>query len=439
MKNIIHLFDKTDNRFSKVPLRFDKKNMTSRGGLFIFAKFLDRIGLHKILEKDLSLSIRKKGKQTKQPIISRIYSLILCITAGCFRMYEIEELKEDPQFQTVRAGLFDVVSTTFSRTLKKFRRVHVHELTRATGRIVKKLLTGMKTITMDLDSTVTPVYGHQEGADKGYNPKKKGMKSYHPLLAFAYEKGFLLNGILRCGSAYTSNGVIQFFQETLRRLPKCVRMIRVRCDSGFFDGRFLEHLERQKKSIHYVIKVKLKNMVGLMGLGAIEEWKKIADNLYVGETTYRAKSWKKARRIVVLRKEESFCDGYVFEHKGYMYSCYVTDFDWEPEKVVKFYNQRGGAENYIKDFKYGYGWGKMLTDSFIANEVIFLITMLTYNLTKLYQQALLGAGEIDKTILRLRERYIYQAAIITRSGGRQTIHFTNHSQLQKVDALLEAS
>ena len=201
MKNIIHLFNKTDNRFSKVPLRFDKKNMTSRGGLFIFAKFLDRIGLHKILEKDLSLSIRKKGKQTKQPIISRIYSLILCITAGCFRMYEIEELKEDPQFKTVRAGLFDIVSTTFSRTLKKFGRVHVYELTRATGRIVKKLLTGMKMITIDLDSTVTPVYGHQEGADKVYNPKKRGLKSYHPLLAFVYEKGFLLNGILGCGSA----------------------------------------------------------------------------------------------------------------------------------------------------------------------------------------------------------------------------------------------
>ena len=66
--------------------------------------------------------------------------------------------------------------------------------------------------------------------------------------------------------------------------------------------------------------------------------------MYVGETTYRAKSWKKSRRIVVVRKEEAFCDG-----------------------------------------------------------------------------------------------YIYQAAVITRSGGRHTIHFTNHSPLQHVDALLEAS
>jgi len=413
--------------------------MTSRGGLFIFAKFLDRIGLHRILEKDLSLTIRKGGKQTKQPIIGRIYSLILSITTGCFRMYEIDELRDDPQFKTVQVGLFDGVSTTFSRTLKKFRRVHVYELTRSFGRIVKKLLVGMRMITMDLDSTVTSVYGNQEGSDKGYNPKKKGLKSYHPLLAFVYEKGFLLNGILRCGSSYTSNGVIQFFQETMSRLPKCVRRIRLRCDSGFFDGRFLEYLERHRKVIHYVIKVKMKNMVQLMGLGSIEEWEKIGENLYVGETVYKARSWQRARRIIVVKREERFCDGYVFEHKGYMYSCYVTDFNWEPEKVVEFYNQRGGAENYIKDFKYGYGWGKMLTSSFIANEVIFLITMLTYNLTKFYQYALLGLNELDKTIIRLRERYIYQAAVITRSGGSHTIHFEKYSPLQEVNELLEAS
>lgn len=113
MNKIIQLFTKTDNRFSKVSIRFDRKNITSRGGLFIFAKFLDHIGLHKILGKDLSLSIRKGGKQTKEPIINRIYSLILCITAGCFRMYEIDELRKDPQFKTVKDRLFEVVATSF--------------------------------------------------------------------------------------------------------------------------------------------------------------------------------------------------------------------------------------------------------------------------------------------------------------------------------------
>ncbi len=83
--------------------------------------------------------------------------------------------------------------------------------------------------------------------------------------------------------------------------------------------------------------------------------------------------------------------------------------------------------------------GGMLTNSFIANEVVFLITMLAYNLTKLYQYALLGLNELDKTIIRLRERYIYQAAVITRSGGSYGIHLAKNSPLQEVNDLLEAS
>lgn len=80
-------------------------------------------------------------------------------------MYEVDELKNDPQFGIVKAGLFNVVSTTFSRTLKKFTKAHVYELKKSFLRITKKLLTGMRAVTIDLDSTVSPVYGNQEGAD----------------------------------------------------------------------------------------------------------------------------------------------------------------------------------------------------------------------------------------------------------------------------------
>ena len=183
----------------------------------------------------------------------------------------------------------------------------------------------------------------------------------------------------------------------------------------------------------------MKNMVHVLRLGAIMEWNKIGEHLYVGETTYQARSWKKSRRIIVVKKEEIFFDGHLFAHKGFTFSCYVTNLNWQPEAVVSFYNQRGGAENYIKDFKYGYGWGKMLSSSFIANEIIFLITMLTYNLTKFYQSALLDSSEENKTILRLRERYILQAALITRSGRKYEIHFAKDSPLQEVNELLEAS
>lgn len=40
-------------------------------------------------------------------------------------------------------------------------------------------------ITLDVDSTVLTRWGSQiEGAAKGYNAKKKGRSSHHPLMAF---------------------------------------------------------------------------------------------------------------------------------------------------------------------------------------------------------------------------------------------------------------
>ena len=38
-------------------------------------------------------------------------------------------------------------------------------------------------VVLDWDSTVQPKYGHQEGAEVGYNPGKRGRRSFHPLLA----------------------------------------------------------------------------------------------------------------------------------------------------------------------------------------------------------------------------------------------------------------
>ena len=57
-------------------------------------------------------------------------------------------------------------------------------------------------------SNVKTAYGKQQGVSVGYNPHKRGAASYHPLLAFCAETKEILQGWLRVGSAYTSNGVV---------------------------------------------------------------------------------------------------------------------------------------------------------------------------------------------------------------------------------------
>jgi len=82
-------------------------------------------------------------------------------------------------------------------------RIITHLLHRV-NRVIDRLRQG----TLDLDSTVLTVYGKQEGARVGYNPHKRGKRSYHPLLCFIAETGDYLYGKLRRGDAASATGLI---------------------------------------------------------------------------------------------------------------------------------------------------------------------------------------------------------------------------------------
>jgi len=68
----------------------------------------------------------------------------------------------------------------------------------------------LENITLDADSTVKSVCGNQENAEKVFNTTKKVTKSYHPILVFVNEMKLLYHTWLMTGSAYTSNGFVEF-------------------------------------------------------------------------------------------------------------------------------------------------------------------------------------------------------------------------------------
>lgn len=119
----------------------------------------------------------------------------------------------------------------------------------------------LQTLWIDVDSSVKTVFGKQEGVAKGYNPHKKGAFSYHPQLAFCTETKEILQGWLRTGSAYTSNGIVEFMKQLLAQLPSSQRIL-FRGDSGYFVGALLDHLDSLGHG--YLIKVKLKNLTSLL-------------------------------------------------------------------------------------------------------------------------------------------------------------------------------
>lgn len=102
-----------------------------------------------------------------------------------------------------------------------------------------------KAVTLVLDSTISVRYGKkQAGAELGYNPKKPGRPSHHPLLAFIVETADLLGVRWRPGSAGSSTGAAPWLRALVGRLRELgVQQITVRLDKGFFSKEIVRTLQ----------------------------------------------------------------------------------------------------------------------------------------------------------------------------------------------------
>ena len=126
--------------------------------------------------------------------------------------------------------------------------------------------------------------GQQEGARKGYNPKRKGRRSHHPLLAVLAEAPFILHGWLRSGNTGAARGVVPFLPEALALLPEGMWLRTVRADSGFFDQALLGFLE--ERGLPYIIVARLTTTLKRKCAG-LKEWTAIDEHHDAGEFTMR--------------------------------------------------------------------------------------------------------------------------------------------------------
>src|SRR5213594_5110372 len=163
------------------------------------------------------------------------------------------------------AALFFSIGEKFGLGIERFsspdtiRRLFLsfnyQRLTEVSERLMRFSLSRTRSIllghTLDLDSTVLCRYGEQEGSLRGYNPKKPGRPSHHPLVGFLAEARRVLWATLRSGNTGSANGCVEFIRQALTRLPLGHRVGLVRADAGFFVKSFLEHLESE--GLPYII------------------------------------------------------------------------------------------------------------------------------------------------------------------------------------------
>lgn len=404
---------KSTTTISKIKTAFSLQNATSCGGIKIFLAFLEKI---KLPEAMCSLS-GGKARNSLFPVYRILLYLIVGWMLGCERIFHFRKLQYDALLRHFLGGRCPHHSLLYKELIRlgRFCPSLVNELRMLNQEIIRPCLP--PELILDLDSTVETVYGDQSGAAKGTNPHKPGRKSYHPLLAFEGQSRLNLNAVLRPGNTHSSTDAADFLRQTFRLLDEH-KVKYARFDKGFGGEDFYSLWEQN--NIGYVGKLKWTKRLA-KEVRACRYWTRYVDEEWIIEgirLIYQATSWNKARRVAIIRKAQVFEDGQgrlVFD-TDWQYEAMVTNLEWEPIDLWRFYNQRCCMENYIKEAKNGFSIDRIATGDFKANELDLLIKLLAYNLFERFKRDCCEPVHQGYTIARFRLEFFHCAATLIRHG-----------------------
>lgn len=397
------------------------RNLTRFGGAGLVRRFFDRLDITDYMAVLGTEKRKRDGYSSADICLSMLYGLMM----GIFRPSHMMELAADKVFQKMVSLDRFPSQSTISRFLGKItvhKAQHLEEINRQLLNRVRNGFRGMREITLDLDSHVIPVFGSQHRARRGYNPKKRGRKSYHPLLCFLGETRDCLGGLMRPGDR-TNHHVENFLKNILRRFPGKSR-IRVRADSGFFSWDFLSWLE--KRGIEYYVVVPQHSWVQRLILG-ISSWHEIDGKRETGEE-FLFRGRNKQVRLVVIRKrvrpnEEPRKQLKLLgvQEELYDYQVIATNSSLSGEDVWHCYNKRACCENFIKENIYDFGLDKSITRNWAGSRLYFDLVILAYNLMNWFKEMVLGCDSKKEMAGTIRWKLFWIPARLVRTGGRMIL------------------
>jgi hypothetical protein len=402
---------------------FRDSGLTHFGGLVLFQRFCQKIKLRRHLQHDVSLTVRQGPYLPADLILALMYAII----AGVRRINKTEILQYNGAFLHLLGLERFPDQSTLRRFLKGLAPAPIRQLVRLHDRLRMQWFAAPEppsSLIFDLDSVVITVYGKQQGARLGYNPKKKGRRSYHPLLCFESTRHEFWHGSLRPGDTSANTGVVFFMQRCLAKLPTGWprSRLRVRADSGFFGNKFLTQLEAA--GCGYAVVAKLNPILRHQVQGL--RYQKAGHGFEVAEFRYQSKSWHQARRLVAVRRpipddKEEAAQLTLFKDRRFAYQAIVTNLTLEPFRLWRFYVQRGQVEKNIRELLYDYPLGKIPTDQWVANVAFFQLLLLAFNVMHWFKRLCLPPEYLSTTLETLRTDFLVLPAKLTRTGHRNVL------------------
>jgi len=402
-----------------VIISFTGNSLTHFGGIYLLQSFFKQLKLRKQLRHYLQFNQRNNQYTIAEEILALVYPISL----GLGRIETSHLLKHNGVFQYLTGLPTYPNPTTLRRFLLRMAPLALPKLRNFHDRLLLSMILKPEPPTrviFDLDSTVLILYGKQEMARIGYNPKKWGRPSYHPLLCFNGITKDFWHGELRPGNTHTATGTVELLKASFAKLPPSVKVVIIRADKGFYDHETIEYLESHKALFVIVAKLTgpVKRRISTLS------YQIHSSGLETAEFIYQPTRWKKEYRFLVIRRpipEDPTEQLTLFSMGRHSYQVLVTNMKLTPLHTWRFYNGRAAVELIIKELKGDYPLGKIPTKHFAANQAYFHTLLFSYNLINWFKRLCLPKEFQNMTLNTLRARLLLIPSELVRSKNRPTL------------------
>lgn len=405
--------------------------VTPLGQLPFFTEFLQVSGLFDPWVASCPLVLTSPNAPSPRDVLG---TALLSILAGHQRYAHISALRGDT-INPPLLGMSQVVSEDSVR--RNFGKLDetagVQWLQDHLGYCVAPLLS--EPWILDADVTVKPLYGHQDGAVKGYNPHKPGRPSHTHHTHFIANLRLVLEVEVQAGNQTASKYSSPGLWELLGRLPRPHWPALIRGDRDWGTQANLARAEQE--GVPYLFKLRLtpgvKKTVERLMRGA--EWTAAGQGWEGAETRLRLAGWNRARRAVVLRRRVK-ADLAVVDPRDpaqmplsfatltedtlvYEYAVLVTSLTHEIRSIAQLYRDRADSENPFDELKNHWGWGGFTTQDLKRCRFMARLTALTYNWWSLFVR--LADPHQHTEAITSRPLLLHAPARLTRHGGQTRI------------------
>ncbi len=433
---------------------FSEVKLTSYAGLELFDRYLRQTEFNDLVRS----AFGKTCLGGDFGVTAMVRVLIGLLVVGGRRLEHLKYLATDPllhRFARVQAW---PTARTASRWLKRFTMKKVEHLMALNAAVIAQILPRLRlrTLTIDVDGTVVSTGLQVERAERGYNPHRRKVPSYYPIMAHLAETTHVLRVRNRSGNVHDGKASLRFLRELWRQLTDLSlprRQIRFRMDGAFFREDVLRWLAWRE--VGYAVKVPFYRWLDLQQfIRNAPAWTRVTAEVSGFMVPAVETPWGRTLPVAIYRRKVAHrtaknyqMDLFDPDDGYYEYSAITSNLDYTLANLWHFMAGRGAHEKTIAQLKSGLAFHSVPTLAYAANSAWQQLVALTHNLLTNFQIDT-GAEQRRRsrkhtalprlsTVQTLRFTTFNRAGALIRPGGRNVLRLSSNPATERLFTRIE--